>query len=172
MSFNALSTEETRIDDHSGAPEHDAIDPLGAAEDSPNDGVLVKPKDRSLSGDTIPSVLAISSLALSFISLSGAWAADFVLQRQELIGRMQGNSASVSDQIESIYATPWHAAATLNGILALLGILTGFSLKLFKNPHPWKKNIAAGGVALGLLALSVAVGIFFDLFTEIPIPAE
>jgi hypothetical protein len=115
---------------------------------------------------------AVISGALGLISLTGSPLSDMVRERKQVVGQVsqakQGGGGAGGDQIEMIYRAPWHAAAMVNGVLAFLAVVVGGVLLAAVarrvDVRTWVKGAAAGGVALGVIGLVVAGGMYFDLF--------
>lgn len=94
--------------------------------------------------------------------------------RRELVGQIGASSATPAEQINQIYAAPWHTVAAVNGAFALVAlIVAGVLLLAVRDSAPWVRALAWGGLVLGVLGLLIAVGMYFDLFASLPtVPAQ
>lgn len=119
---------------------------------------------------------AVVTAGLGLASLVGTSLSDMLRERKALIGQIessaQGQSGSASDQVNAIYGAPWHAAAMINGIFALLAVVVGgvllAALSNRRDARPWVKAVCLGGLVLGVVGLVVAGGMYFDLFASAP----
>ncbi|MFJ4843730.1 MULTISPECIES: hypothetical protein [unclassified Streptomyces] len=120
-----------------------------------------------------PGAAAVVGAALGLASLTGTWMGTVLSARRELVGQIGASSASPAEQINQIYAAPWHTVAAINGAFALVAlIVTGIVLLAVRDSAPWARALAWGGLVLGALGLLIAVGMYFDLFASLPtVPA-
>ncbi|MEU3191666.1 hypothetical protein ABZ686_13730 [Streptomyces sp. NPDC006992] len=169
------------------APDSDTDrDDLGGGDDGGNgdDGGDGDPQAAdSASGrrqDWAGGAVAVLSAGLGLASLTGTSISDMLRERKSLIGQIessaQGSGGSASDQVNALYGAPWHAAAVVNGIFAVLAVAVGALLLAAltgrSRARGWVKAVALGGVLLGLVGLLVAGGMYFDLFAAQPeVPA-
>lgn len=123
---------------------------------------------------------AVVSVGLGIVSLSGAWSGRVAAERETLIGQIKTSSGgSAAQQISEIYGDAWHATALVNGIFGLVALLVGCYVLVrpaFGAPsaHPqagWVRAVAKGGIALGVIGVLVAVGMYFDLIVALPTAA-
>lgn len=123
---------------------------------------------------------AVVAAGLGVVSLTGAWSGRVAAERETLIGQIKTSSGgSAAQQISEIYGDAWHATALVNGLFGLLALLVGVYVlvrPLFGAPaaHPqagWVRAVAKGGIALGVLGVLVAVGMYFDLIVALPTAA-
>lgn len=123
---------------------------------------------------------AVVSVGLGIVSLSGAWSGRVAAERETLIGQIKTSSGgSAAQQISEIYGDAWHATALVNGIFGLVALLVGCYVLVrpaFGTPsaHPqagWVRAVAKGGIALGVIGVLVAVGMYFDLIVALPTAA-
>ncbi|MFI7242401.1 hypothetical protein [Streptomyces qinglanensis] len=130
--------------------------------------------------DWAGGAVAVLSAGLGLASLTGTSFSDMLRERKSLIGQIessaQGSGGSASDQVNALYGAPWHAAAVVNGIFAVLAVAVGALLLAAltgrSRARGWVKAVALGGVLLGLVGLLVAGGMYFDLFAAQPeVPA-
>ncbi|MFG2672329.1 hypothetical protein [Streptomyces sp. CB02488] len=123
---------------------------------------------------------AVVSVGLGIVSLTGAWSGRVAAERETLIGQIKTSSGgSAAQQISEIYGDAWHATALVNGIFGLVALLVGCYVLVrpaFGAPsaHPqagWVRAVAKGGIALGVIGVLVAVGMYFDLIVALPTAA-
>ncbi|WNI22303.1 hypothetical protein [Streptomyces sp. ITFR-16] len=123
---------------------------------------------------------AVVAAGLGIVSLTGAWSGRVAAERETLIGQIKTSSGgSAAQQISEIYGDAWHATALVNGLFGLLALLVGVFVlvrPLFGAPaaHPqagWVRAVARGGIALGVLGILIAVGMYFDLIVALPTAA-
>jgi hypothetical protein len=115
---------------------------------------------------------AIVSAGLGLSSLTGTALGDMLRSRKEIMGQIEASTGGGGDQIEAFYGAPWHTAALVNGILALVAVLIGgvllAALARRVDTRPWVKAVALGGVVLGAVGILVAGGMYLDLFAAQP----
>ncbi|QGK68489.1 hypothetical protein GIY23_01990 [Allosaccharopolyspora coralli] len=117
---------------------------------------------------------AVVSAGLGLSSLSGTSLGEMMRTRQEIVGTIeQQTGGGGGDQIQTLYGAPWNAVAMVNGVFALLAILVGgvvlAALAKRTGGARWVNAVALGGVALGVLGLLVAGGMYLDLFAGPPV---
>ena len=122
---------------------------------------------------------AVVAAGLGLASLTGTWLSDLMASRQELIGQINGQTATPEEQVATIYGTPWHTTALFNGFFALTAIiLAGVALAIptitkdGRGSPAWVRAVAVGGLALGALGLLIAAVMWFDVFTDLPAVPE
>jgi hypothetical protein len=122
---------------------------------------------------------AVVGAGLGLASLTGTWLSDLMASRQELIGQIQGQTATPEEQVATIYGTPWHTTALFNGFFALTAIIVAgaaLAIPAFGNDREdspaWVRAVAIGGLALGTIGLVIAAVMWFDVFTELPAVPE
>ncbi|MEU4091873.1 hypothetical protein [Streptomyces sp. NPDC026673] len=121
----------------------------------------------------VPGAAAVVGAALGLASLTGTWLGTVLAERRQLIGQIKSSSGTAAQQIEQIYGAPWHTTAVVNGACALVALVVlGAVLFAARNAAPWVRAVAWGGLALGVLGLLVAGGMWFDLFGGLPAVAE
>lgn len=118
---------------------------------------------------------AVVSAGLGLVSLSGNPLSDMLREHKQVVGQVQGakgGSGASADQIKTLYSAPWHTAALGNAVLALIAVVVGGILlaRLSRNPETrgWIKGVALGGVALGVIGILMAGGMYLDLFGHWP----
>ncbi|MDX3073094.1 hypothetical protein ACIP98_29820 [Streptomyces sp. NPDC088354] len=178
---NSTSTESTKATGNA-APVEDAEDAEDAAdaddEDTDEDDGLAADEGNgdapaARSSAVLPGAAAVVGAALGLVSLTGTWMGTVLSARRELVGQIGASSASPAEQINQIYAAPWHTVAAVNGGFALVAlIVAGVVLLAVRDSAPWTRALAWGGLVLGVLGLLIAVGMYFDLFASLPtVPA-
>lgn len=168
----ATNGTATRLD--KAGPESGAEQDLDPEQDLDLD--LDDDEDKESSG-LATAAAAVVSVGLGIVSLSGAWSGRVVAERETLIGQFTTSSgASAAQQVSEIYGDAWHATALVNGLFGLLALLVGVYVLVrpaFGAPsaHPqpgWIRAVAKGGIALGVLAVLIAVCMYFDLIVAMP----
>jgi hypothetical protein len=186
----ATETEEEKTEATGVSEPEDAAksEDVSADDDVEGDDVLADDHyDHDIEPDHSPGLrgsglgagaAAVVSAALGVCSLTGTSLSEMLRERKQLVGQIesssqaQGGGGGASDQIEAMYGAPWHAAALLNGIFALLAVAVGGVLLAMvvkrADTRSWVKSFAIGGVILGLIGLLVAAGMYLDLFASAP----
>lgn len=130
-------------------------------------GQAARPSTGALAGGG-----AVVSAGLGLASLTGTSLTDMLRDRQQLIGQIEAATGMPGDQIQSFYGAPWHTAAMVNGVVALIAVVVGAVLMLGPARKPgapaWARPVALGGVVLGVLGLLVSGGMYLDLFAAQP----
>ncbi|MGW6394370.1 hypothetical protein ACWFR1_28595 [Streptomyces sp. NPDC055103] len=113
---------------------------------------------------------AVVSAALGAVALTGTWTGKVVSERETLIGQINSQSAAPAQQISEIYGDAWHSTALVNGVFALLALVTAVLVLVLARPERpvWVRAVALGGAVLGGLGLLLSVGTYFDLFLSLP----
>ncbi|MFD3455490.1 hypothetical protein ACFWVC_25370 [Streptomyces sp. NPDC058691] len=176
---DSTSTKSTKATENAApVKDADADDADDADEDTDADDELAEDEGN---GDTpaarpaaiLPGAAAVVGAALGLASLTGTWLGTVLSARRELVGQIGASSATPAEQINQIYAAPWHTVAAVNGAFALVAlIVTGVLLLAVRDSAPWARALAWGGLVLGALGLLIAIGMYFDLFAALPtVPA-
>lgn len=146
---------------------------IGASDEA--DDFLDAPADIAPASGFAAGAAAVVSAGLGLCSLTGTALSDMLRSRTELIGQIKASTGGASgggDQIKALYSAPWHTAALLNGIFALVAVIIGGVLLAVHSrqadTRSWVKAVALGGVALGAIGLLVAGGMYLDLFASTP----
>lgn len=164
-----------------GSDGDDAPGETAAATDDADEGVGGEPATaaRSAFSSVVAGAAAVVSAGLGLASLTGTWLSDLMSSRQELIGQINGQTATPAEQVATIYGTPWHTTALFNGFFALAAIIVaGAALvtpafrKNGQDSPTWARAVAFGGLALGTIGLVIAALMWFDIFTELPAVPE
>ncbi|MFP5072479.1 hypothetical protein ACLFMI_22785 [Pseudonocardia nantongensis] len=116
---------------------------------------------------------ALVSAGLGLVSLTGSPLAEMMRAREELLGQIAAFSGGGgADQIETLYGAPWHTAALVNGVFALLAAIVGAVLAFGPARKPgapgWARAASLAGLVLGVLGIIVAGGMYIDLFAAAP----
>jgi hypothetical protein len=159
----------------------DARGETAATTHDADEGVGGEPAGTARSGlsSVAAGAAAVVGAGLGLASLTGTWLSDLMSARQELIGQIDGQTATPAEQVATIYGTPWHTTALFNGFFALAAILVAgaalvipaFSKNGGGSPT-WVRTVAFGGLALGTIGLVIAAVMWFDVFTELPAVPE
>nr|WP_024756524.1 hypothetical protein [Streptomyces exfoliatus] len=164
--------------------------PEGSPEGSPEaDGAvdrLVEQEDDELDDDDLDDEIlaaapagsgvgvggaAVVSAALGAVALTGTWTGKIVSERETLVGQIStSQSGTPAQQISEIYGDAWHATALVNGVFALLALVTAVLVLVLVRPErpAWVRAVALAGAVLGGLGLLLSVGTYFDLFLSLP----
>lgn len=162
------------------APTEAAADTAADSDDA-DESAGGKPAETARGGlsGVVAGVAAVVGAGLGLASLTGTWLSDVMSSRQELIGQINGQTATPEEQIATIYGSQWHTTALFNGFFALAAILvTGAALAIpafGKNSGTsptWVRAVAIGGLALGTIGLVIAAVMWFDVFTDLPVVPE
>lgn len=156
---DGTAVDETATSDVDAAP----IEQLQSAEEHKGD----KPG----SGGVMAGVAAIVGTVLGAVSLTGTGPSEMLRERKGIIGQIDA-SAGGGDQIKAFYTAPWHTAALVNGVVALLAIGTAVAASILAGRHTsatWVKSVALAGLVLGVLGLLASAGMYFDLFGSVPV---
>ncbi|MEU2792898.1 hypothetical protein [Streptomyces sp. NPDC007100] len=140
--------------------EADPKEPGEGAEDAP-------PAAAATSGPVAAGAGAVAAAGLGLASLSGTWMGTVLAERQTVLGQIKLQTGKAADQIGAVYGTPWHTHALVNGAFALLAVVVA-ALVLTRTRPAWVRAVAWGGLALGVVGLVVAAGMYFDLFASLP----
>lgn len=115
---------------------------------------------------------AVVGAGLGLASLLGTPLSDMLRDRAQLLGQIESFSGMSGDQVDAFYGAPWHTAALVNGVVALIAVVVGAVLLLGPVRKPgaptWARPVALGGLVLGVLGLFVAGGMYIDLFAAQP----
>lgn len=175
------STEDSYFDAAASEMKPEADRDSGETAATADEGVVGEPAETARSGLSSVAVgaAAVVGAALGLASLTGTWLSDLMSSRQELIGQIDGQSATPPEQVAAIYGTPWHTTALFNGFFALAAILVaGAALvvpafsKTGEESPTWVRAVAFGGLVLGTIGLVIAAVMWFDVFTELPAVPE
>lgn len=124
-------------------------------------------------GGVLAGAGAVVATGLGLASLTGTTLTDMLHSRQEIVGQIEATTGGGGDPVEAAYGAPWHAAAVVNGIFALLALLLGGALLALvarkSDTSPWVRALALGAALLGSVGLAVSAGMYFDLFAAQPV---
>lgn len=124
-------------------------------------------------GGFVAGAVATVGAGLGLSSLTGTPLGNMLRSRAEIVGQIKASTGGGGDPVEAFYSAPWHTAALVNGIFAVIAVVLGGGVLLTASVRnnsirPWVKAVALGGVLLGVLGLLVAGGMYFDLFAGRP----
>ncbi|WP_250297652.1 hypothetical protein [Streptomyces sp. A 4/2] len=161
---------------HDAAPHDSASEEEGTGEGEAEDGEPDADTDPAPRSGVGAGAGAVVAAALAFVALSGSWMGTVLSERKTLTGQIHlPQGASAAQQIHEVYAAPWHTTALVNGGFALLALIVGvvvLALPLFSTPARtqavWVRAVAWGSVAVAVIGLVIAAGMYFDLFAALP----
>jgi len=142
--------------------------------DNPYDSAYSAYADDDRRSGAGAAAAAVISGALGLISLTGSPLTDMVREHKQVTGQVDGakSGGGGADQVKVLYEAPWHSAALVNGVIALLAVVVGgiavAAVARRVEARTWVKGVAVGGLVLGVLGLVVAGGMYFDLFGSWP----
>ena len=160
-----------------GSEGDDTPGKAAAATDDGDEAVGGEPTEttRSALSSVAAGAAAVVGAGLGLASLTGTWLSDLMSSRQELIGQINGQTATPAEQVATIYGTPWHTTALFNGFFALAAIIVAGAALIMpafskhgEGSPTWARAVAFGGLALGTIGLVIAAVMWFDVFTELP----
>ncbi|MFB7357013.1 hypothetical protein [Streptomyces gardneri] len=162
------ATEATVERDAQAEPADDASDDDSLEDDSLDDDELAA--ETSTGVGVGAGGAAVVSAALGAVALTGTWTGKVVSERETLMGQISSQSAPPAQQISEIYGDAWHSTALVNGVFALLALVTAVLVLVLARPDRpvWVRAVALGGAVLGGLGLLLSVGTYFDLFLSLP----
>ena len=177
----STQTDSTATDERATATEgaqqeterSEAAGPAPTADAPATPDATTDPSPRTGGGRALPGALAVASAGLGLSSLTGTSLADMMRAREEIVGQIAAATGGSSDQVGALYTAPWHTAALVNGVFAILAVLAGGLVLVLGKRRPatagWLKAAATGGLVLGVIGLLVAVGMSADLFASAPV---
>ncbi|MFJ9416407.1 hypothetical protein ACIRPT_19790 [Streptomyces sp. NPDC101227] len=154
---NATETVEETAADKSGEP-GDAV--AAEADAQSEDAARTAPGIAAGAG-------AVVAAGLGLASVTGTWLGTLMAERQTVVGQINLQAHRTTDQIAAVYGTPWHTTALVNGVFALLAVIVA-AVVLTRPRATWVRAVAWGGLALGVLGLFIAAGMYLDLFASMP----
>jgi hypothetical protein len=170
------TTHTTDVTDVTDAPDAAATEPVEPAEtataereaEAETEAEGTDEAPRASSG-LATAAAGVVSAGLGVVALSGSWVGKIGAERQALIGQIKTSQGGTpAQQISAIYGDAWHSTAMFNGIFALLALIVGLAVFALPQKAGWVRAFAVAGVALGVLGLIVAGGMYFDLFLSLP----
>lgn len=129
--------------------------------------------DSASTGGFGTGAAAVVSAGLGLSSLTGTSLGDMLRSRAEIAGQIKAGTGGGGNPVEALYGTPWHTAALVNGLFALVAVLVGgvvlAAYARRADPRPWVRAMALGGAVLGVIGLLVSGGMYLDLFAGQPV---
>ncbi|MGW1374622.1 hypothetical protein ACWD6P_10170 [Streptomyces sp. NPDC002446] len=110
---------------------------------------------------------AVVAAGLGLASVTGTWLGTLMAERQQLIGQIKLQTGKATDQIATMYGTPWHTTALVNAVFALLAAIVA-TVVLTRPRTPWVRAVAWAGLALAVLGILISAGMYLDLFGSLP----
>ncbi|WP_175439251.1 hypothetical protein [Streptomyces vilmorinianum] len=111
---------------------------------------------------------AVVSAALGLAALTGTWVGKVASERETLIGQIKAQGGTAAQQISEIYGDAWHTTALVNGVFALLALITAVVVLVRPRRPVWVRAVAVAGAVLGGIGLFLSTGMYFDLFLSLP----
>ncbi|WP_167536355.1 hypothetical protein [Streptomyces ficellus] len=155
-------------DEHAAEFDQEQRDDDGEPDD--RDGPGARAGLRTGPGTGLASAAAaVVATALGIASLTGTWLGRVASERETLIGQITtSQTGSPAQQISEIYGDAWHTTALVNGLFALVAVITGLVV-LSRSRRPlWIRAVALAGAVLGGLGLLLSAGMYADLFLLLP----
>ncbi len=110
---------------------------------------------------------AVVAAGLGLASVTGTWLGTLMAERQTLLGQIKLQTGKATDQIATMYGTPWHTTALVNGVFAVLAAIVA-AVVLTRPRAPWVRAVAWAGLALAVLGILISAGMYLDLFGSLP----
>ncbi|WP_407287998.1 hypothetical protein [Streptomyces sp. BP-8] len=110
---------------------------------------------------------AVVAAGLGLASVTGTWLGTLMAERQTLLGQIKLQTGKATDQIATVYGTPWHTTALVNGVFAVLAAIVA-AVVLSRPRAPWVRAVAWAGLALAVLGILISAGMYLDLFGSLP----
>ncbi|MFF3315311.1 hypothetical protein ACFYV5_07330 [Streptomyces sp. NPDC003035] len=149
--------------------EPDELDELDeAVGDASDDSVEVAGEAPAVSSGVGAGAAAVVSAALGLAALSGTWVGRVATERETLIGQIKAQGGTAAQQISEIYADAWHTTALVNGVFALLALITAVVVLTRPQRPVWVRAVALAGAVLGAIGLFLSAGMYLDLFLSLP----
>ncbi|MEV3988888.1 hypothetical protein AB0J57_08250 [Streptomyces sp. NPDC049837] len=112
---------------------------------------------------------AVVATALGIASLTGTWMGRVASERETLMGQIAtAQGGSPTQQIAEIYGDAWHTTALVNGLFAVVALITGLIVLTRPQRPLWIRAMALAGAVLGGLGLILSAGMYADLFLALP----
>ena len=111
---------------------------------------------------------AVVSAALGLAALTGTWMGKVASERETLIGQIKAQGGTPAQQISEIYGDAWHTTALVNGVFAVLALITAVVVLTRPERPAWVRAVAVAGAVLGGIGLFLSAGMYFDLFLSLP----
>ncbi|MFF8277383.1 hypothetical protein ACF05T_14920 [Streptomyces lateritius] len=114
---------------------------------------------------------AVVSAGLGLAALTGTWVGKIAGERETLIGQIKAQGGTAAQQISEIYGDAWHTTALVNGVFALLALITAVVVLTRPRRPAWVGAVAVAGAVLGGIGLLLSAGMYADLFLSLPTAA-
>ncbi|MFF8829936.1 hypothetical protein [Streptomyces sp. NPDC015131] len=120
-------------------------------------------------GGIATAAAAVVAAALGLASLTGTWTGRVAAERETLLGQIAtAQGGSPAQQISEIYGDAWHTTALVNGLFAVVALITAVVVLTRPRRPQWVRAVATAGAVLGALGLLLSVGMFTDWFLPLP----
>lgn len=117
----------------------------------------------------IAGAVAIVGVVVGLVSLSGGSIADQARERESILGQIASSTGGGGDQVAAVYTGPWHAAALVDGVFALLAVaIAGIAFTVGRKSAGWVRAVALAGIGIGVLGVLMSAGMYLDLFGSAP----
>lgn len=162
VSAQAAATEEETSPQNEETETAQETAPAGQDDDGSEDTAPAPPATGVAAGAG-----AVVAAGLGLASVTGTWLGTLMAERQTLLGQIKLQSGQAGDQIATVYGTPWHTTALVNGVFALLAGIVAVVV-LTRPRATWVRAVAWGGLALAALGILISAGMYLDLFGSLP----
>ncbi|MFI8292351.1 hypothetical protein ACIGBL_24735 [Streptomyces sp. NPDC085614] len=176
--MNASKTDETVVTDESAQTDEsaEAVEGLDERDREPADADETYAGEADEADDAVPAPAAgvgagaagVVSAALGLAALTGTWMGKVASERETLIGQIKAQGGTPAQQISEIYGDAWHATALVNGVFAVLALITAVVVLTRPERPAWVRAVAVAGAVLGGIGLFLSAGMYFDLFLSLP----
>ncbi|WP_251065859.1 hypothetical protein [Streptomyces sp. ISL-36] len=153
--------------DEADGDEADEADETGEADDE-QDAAEVAGAGPAVASGVAAGAAAVVSAGLGLAALTGTWTGKVASERETLIGQIEAQGGTAAQQISEIYGDAWHTTALVNGVFALLALITAVVVLTRPQRPAWVRAVAVAGAVLGGIGLFLSVGMYFDLFLSLP----
>ncbi|MFF8287640.1 hypothetical protein ACF068_00225 [Streptomyces sp. NPDC016309] len=156
-------------EDAPDAPDDDDATRAAPDDDATGDASRPASGPGGVTGGLAAAAAAVVATALGLASLTGTWPGRVAAERETLVGQIAtSRTGSATQQISEIYGDAWHTTAFVNGLFALLALLTGLVVLTRPRRPQWVGAVALAGAVLGGLGLLLSAGMYADLFLPLP----
>ncbi|QGZ51165.1 MULTISPECIES: hypothetical protein [Streptomyces] len=164
------TTADTTKDTAAGLLDEEFQDEADAGSDDEQGGEIEAAAPVAPSG-VGTGAAAVVSAGLGLAALTGTWVGKIASERETLIGQIKAQGGTAAQQISEIYGDAWHTTALVNGVFALLALITAVVVLTRPRRPAWVRAVAVAGAVLGGIGLLLSAGMYADLFLSLPTAA-